>query len=56
MLVLSFIILGENIKKLAFLLKRESSCLYVTNEKVIMTFMSSSTCEFFLKTFLLEWK
>ena len=39
MLVLSFIILGENIKKLAFLLKkRESSCLYVTNEKVIMTF------------------
>ena len=38
MLVLSFIILGENIKKLAFLLKRESSYVYVTNEKIIMTF------------------
>ena len=38
MLVLSFIILGENIKKLAFLLKRKSNCQHVTNEKVIMSF------------------
>ena len=38
MLVLSFNILDENIKKLAFPFKRKYCCMYVTNEDAIMSF------------------
>ena len=56
MLVLSFIILGENIKKLVFLLNQKYSCLYVTKENAIMIFHVFIKLYLFFKTPLLVWE